>query len=83
MLELTLLYIHWVNKIPLDQMSVKKKKNDQADTLDYLNDSIVASSNDLAEKAMAPHFSTLAWKIPWTEEPGRLPSKGLPRVRHD
>ena len=28
------------------------------------------------EKAMAPHSSTLAWKIPWTEEPGRLPSMG-------
>ena len=30
----------------------------------------------LAEKAMAPHSSTLAWKIPWTEEPGRLQSMG-------
>ena len=29
-----------------------------------------------AEKAMAPHSSTLAWKIPWTEEPGRLQSTG-------
>ena len=29
------------------------------------------------EKAMAPHSSTLAWKIPWMEEPGRLPSMGL------
>ena len=29
-----------------------------------------------AEKAMAPHSSTLAWKIPWTEEPGRLHSMG-------
>ena len=35
------------------------------------------------EKAMAPHSSTLAWKIPWTEEPGRLQSKGPPRVGHD
>ena len=30
---------------------------------------------------MAPHFSTLAWKIPWTEEPGRLQSMGSLRVR--
>ena len=37
----------------------------------------------LAEKAMAPHFSTLAWKIPWTEEPGRLQSMGSLRVGHD
>ena len=36
-----------------------------------------------SEKAMAPHSSTLAWKIPWTEEPGRLPSMGSHRVRHD
>ena len=35
------------------------------------------------EKAMAPHSSTLAWKIPWTEDPGRLQSMGLLRVRHD
>ena len=33
--------------------------------------------------AMAPHSSTLAWKIPWTEEPGRLQSMGSLRVRHD
>ena len=32
---------------------------------------------------MAPHSSTLAWKIPWTEEPGGLQSMGLPRVGHD
>ena len=35
------------------------------------------------EKAMAPHSSTLAWKIPWMEEPNRLQSMGSPRVRHD
>ena len=37
----------------------------------------------LSEKAMAPHSSTLAWKIPWIEEPGRLQSMGLLRVGHD
>ena len=36
-----------------------------------------------SEKVMAPHSSTLAWKIPWTEEPGRLQSMELRRVRHD
>ena len=35
------------------------------------------------EKAMAPHSSTLAWKIPWMEEPGGLQSMGSLRVRHD
>ena len=35
------------------------------------------------ENAMAPHSSTLAWKIPWTEKPGRLRSMGLLGVGHD
>ena len=38
---------------------------------------------DPLEKEMATHSSTLAWKIPWMEEPGRLQSTGLQRVRHD
>ena len=38
---------------------------------------------DSLEKEMATHSSILAWKIPWTEEPGRLQSMGLQRVRHD
>ena len=38
---------------------------------------------DLLEKEMATHSRILAWKIPWTEEPGRLQSMGLQRVRHD
>ena len=37
----------------------------------------------LTEKAMAPHSSTLSWKIPWTEEPGGLQSMGSLRVGHD
>ena len=36
-----------------------------------------------SKKAMAPHSSTLAWKIPWTEEPGRLQSMGSLRVGHN
>ena len=35
------------------------------------------------EKAVATHSSTLAWKIPWAEEPGRLQSMGSLRVGHD
>ena len=38
---------------------------------------------DSLEKEMAIHSSTIAWKIPWTEEPGRLQSMGSQRVRHD
>ena len=35
------------------------------------------------EKEMVTHSGTLAWKIPWTEEPGRLQFMGSKRVRHD
>ena len=38
---------------------------------------------DPLEKEMATHTSILAWKIPWTEDPGRLQSMGLQRVRYD
>ena len=38
---------------------------------------------DTLEKEMATHSSTIAWKIPWTEEPDRLQSMGSQRVRHD
>ena len=38
---------------------------------------------DPLEKEMATHSSTLAWKIPWTEKPGRLQSMELQRVGHD
>ena len=38
---------------------------------------------DLLEKGMATHSSTLAWRIPWTEEPGGLQSRGSQRVGHD
>ena len=50
-----------------------------------LGDSLKLGGDEKAkeEKAMAPHSSTLAWKIPWTEEPGRLQSMGSLRVRHD
>ena len=38
---------------------------------------------DPLEKEIATHSSTIAWKIPWTEEPGRLQSMGSQRVRHN
>ena len=38
---------------------------------------------DPLEKEMAIHYSTIAWKIPWTEEPGRLQFMGSQRVGHD
>ena len=38
---------------------------------------------DPLEEGTATHSSILAWRIPWTEEPGGLPSMGTQRVRHD
>ena len=43
----------------------------------------LSRSNILSEKAMAPHSSTLAWKIPWAEEPGGLQSMESLRVGYD
>ena len=45
-------------------------------------DTYICMAQLLLEKAMAPHSSTPAWKIPWTEEPGRLQSMGSRRVGH-
>ena len=49
---------------------------------DFISVIFEGSSGFPSEKAMAPHSSTLAWKTPWTEEPGRLQSMGSRRVRH-
>ena len=49
----------------------------------YLYPQIIWITSIYMEKTMAPHSSTLAWKIPWTEEPGGLQSMGLLRVGHD
>ena len=43
----------------------------------------MGTTRNLLEKAMAPHSNTLAWKIPWTEEPGGLQSMGSLGVGHD
>ena len=43
----------------------------------------IPESGRSLEEEMATHSSILAWKIPWTEEPGGLQSMGLQRVRHD
>ena len=56
------------------------KKRQQQPVFEYVNKADVSI---LLEKAMATHSSTLAWKIPWMEEPGRLQSMGSLRVRHD
>ena len=52
-------------------------------TINIVKISIPTPNTVLSEKAMAPHSSILAWKIPWTEEPGRLQSMGSLRVGHE
>ena len=44
---------------------------------------LILGEEDPLEEEMAAHSSILAWRIPWTEEPGGLQSVGLQRVRHD
>ena len=65
------------NGIPLVAQTVKR--------LSTMRETQVRSlgQEDPLEKEMAIHSSTTAWKIPWTEEPGRLQSMGLQRVGHD
>ena len=57
----------------------------QCNILPYkrINLAICSNVNGPREKAMAPHSSTLTWKIPWAEEPGMLQSMGSQRVGHD
>ena len=68
-------------------LSVNFWKNWKSDGLPsngpFCNNKIQEYSSGTVEKAMAPHSSTLAWKIPCMEEPGRLQSMGLLGVRHD
>ena len=70
-----------IGKLPEKEfriMIVKMIKN-----LENKMEKMQESINKHLEKAMAPYSSTLAWKIPWTEEPGRLQSMGSLRVGHD
>ena len=60
----------------------KFKKKVMTEIIVFIH-SIKAIYIQVPEKAMAPHSSTLAWKIPWMEEPGRLQSVGSLIVRHD
>ena len=58
-------------------------KNLPTDAGDARDASLVPGLGRSPEKGMASHSSTLAWKIPWTEGPGRLQSMGSQRVGHD
>ena len=62
---------------------IKKQRHYFADKGLFSQGYGFSSSHVWMEKAMEPHSSTLAWKIPWMEEPGRLQSMGSLRVGHD
>ena len=64
--------LRWMNLEPIIQSEVSQKEKDK-----------YRIPVHISEKAMATHSSTLAWKISWTEEPGRLQSTGSHRVGHD
>ena len=64
--------MRWMNLEPIIQSEVRQKEKDK-----------YRIPVHISEKAMATHSSTLAWKISWTEEPGRLQSTGSHRVGHD
>ena len=67
MLKLTSLVAQTVKRMPATQETLVQSLGQE----------------DPLEKEMVTHSSTLTWKIPWTEEPGRLQSMGLQRVGHD
>ena len=67
----------WLSMTSLVAQMVKRLSTMQKTRVRFLG------REDLLEKEMAIHSSSNAWKIPWTEEPGRLQSMGSQRVRHD
>ena len=58
-------------------------KTPPANTGDTRDTDSIPGEEDSLEEGMATHPSILAWRIPWTEEPGGLQSMGPQRVRHD
>ena len=58
-------------------------KNLPVNAGDLRDSGLIPGWEDLLEEGMATHSSVLAWRIPWTEEPGGLQSMGSQRVRHD
>ena len=68
---------------PLRWMVVLEVKNPPANAGDVRDANSISESGRSLEEEMATHSSILAWRIPWREEPGRLQSMGLQRVRRD
>ena len=71
---LWLTHLHWTSLVAQMVKRLPTVRETQVQSL---------GREDLLEKETATHSSVLAWKIPWTEEPGRLQSMGSQRVRHN
>ena len=67
----------------LQSLGSQRVGHNWAVSLHFMLSLITRTQPTNPEKAMAPHSSTLAWKIPWMKEPGRLQSMGSLKVRHD
>ena len=74
-MQTTILHIKWINNKVLLYSS--------GNCIKYPMENNIKKSIYVLEKEMATHSSILAWKISWTEEPGRLQSMGSQRVGHD
>ena len=68
---------HWTSQVALVVKNLPAKAGDIKTQVQYLG------WEDPLEGGMATHSSILAWRIPWTSEPGGLQSIGLQRSRHD
>ena len=71
-----------LNQIHYDYTVKVRNRFKGLDLTDRVPEELWIEVCDIIQKAMAPHSSTLAWKIPWTEDPGRLQSMGSLRVGH-
>ena len=74
------IYMVWEGKPSQVVPAVKNPPANAGDTKTWVQS---LSQEDPLEEGMATHSSILAWRIPWTEEPGRLKSMGSQRDRHD
>ena len=77
--------IPWTEEPGRPESMVHKELHKNVHTPIYTKNTVCVYQiyTEFSEKAMAPHSSTLTWKIPWTEEPGGLQSMGSLRVGHD
>ena len=75
--------VYWVLPCTRTSQVALVVKNLPANAGDIKGSDLIPGSGSFPEEDMAIHSSILAWRIPWTEEPGRLQSTGSQSVRHD